>query len=91
MSISKQKSRIGLQMVEPGEEGFSEERLARIGTSMQRYIDNQIIPGILTVVARHGRIVHFESQGLMDIENNKPMKNDTIFRKIGRASCRERV
>ena len=35
---------------------------------------------MLTVVARHGRIVHFQSQGLMDIEANKPMANDTIFR-----------
>ena len=80
MNTSKQKSQTGLPIAEPEDEGFSKERLARIGTSMQRYIDNRIIPGIITVVARHGRIVHFESMGLMDIENNKPMKADTIFR-----------
>ena len=36
--------------------------------------------GIVTLVARHGRIVHFESRGLMDIAANKPMASDTIFR-----------
>ncbi len=80
MNTSKQKSHAGLPMGEPGEAGFSAVRLARIGTSMKRYIKDRIIPGIITVVARHGKIVHFESQGLMDIEHNKPMKNDTIFR-----------
>jgi CubicO group peptidase (beta-lactamase class C family) len=64
----------------PEEVGFSSERLARIRPAMQKYIDARMIPGILTLVARHGHIVHFESQGLMDIEANKPMANDTIFR-----------
>jgi len=66
-------------MTEPEEVGFSSERLARIGTAMQRYIDSRTIPGVLTVVARHGLIVHFQSQGMMDIEANKPMADDTIF------------
>lgn len=47
---------------------------------MQKYIDARMIPGILTVVARRGRIVHFETRGLMDIEASKPMTSDTIFR-----------
>jgi CubicO group peptidase (beta-lactamase class C family) len=64
----------------PEEVGFSSERLARIRPVMQKYIDARMIPGILTLVARHAHIVHFESQGLMDIEANKPMANDTIFR-----------
>ena len=47
---------------------------------MQRHIDARIVPGVLTVVARHGRIVHFQAQGQMDIEAGKPAKDDTIFR-----------
>ena len=31
-------------------------------------------------VARRGRIAHFESQGLMDLETRKPVRNDSIFR-----------
>jgi CubicO group peptidase (beta-lactamase class C family) len=77
---SKLKLQAGLPMTEPEEVGFSSERLARIGTAMQRYIDERTIPGVLTVVARHGRIVHFQTQGMMDIEAKKPMAGDTIFR-----------
>jgi len=31
-------------------------------------------------VSRRGKVVHFERFGLMDIESNKPMQADTIFR-----------
>jgi CubicO group peptidase (beta-lactamase class C family) len=72
--------REGLPAVTPEEVGFSSARLARIGPAMQKYIDARKIPGIVTLIARHGRIVHFESRGLMDIEANKPMARDTIFR-----------
>jgi CubicO group peptidase (beta-lactamase class C family) len=32
------------------------------------------------VVARRGRLVHFEAHGLMDVEANKPMARDALFR-----------
>ena len=47
---------------------------------MQGYVDNGYVPGFLTVVARRGKIVHFETIGMGDIENNKPIEADTIFR-----------
>ncbi len=70
----------GLPTTEPEEVGFSTERLARIGPAMQRYVDACEIPGVITVAARHGQIVHFESRGMMDIEANKRMADDAIFR-----------
>ncbi len=70
----------GLATGEPEEMGFSSERLGRIGDMMQKYIDARMAPGILSLVARHGKVVYFESRGLMDIENSRPMAKDTIFR-----------
>ena len=70
----------GLPMVVPEDVGVSTERLERIRPVMQNYIDNGRIPGFLTVVARRGKIVHFETIGMRDIENNKPIEADTIFR-----------
>jgi CubicO group peptidase (beta-lactamase class C family) len=70
----------GFLTTEPEDVGFSTERLARIGPAIQKYIDAKMIPGAVTLVACHGCIVHFESRGLMDIEGNKPMANNTIFR-----------
>jgi len=64
----------------PDEAGFSAERLERINIGMQRYIDQKLIAGIVTLVARHGRVVHFERFGMQDIEAHRPMELDTIFR-----------
>ena len=82
MSSAKSSDRptTGLPTTDPEEAGFSPERLARIGPAMQKYIDARLIPGVLTLVARHGRIVHLESRGLMDIEANKTVSSDTVYR-----------
>ena len=67
-------------MTVPEEVGVSAERLERIRPVMQNYVDDGRIPGFLTVVARRGKIVHFETIGMRDIENNTPVEADTIFR-----------
>ena len=64
----------------PEEVGVSAERLKRIRPVMQGYVDDGHLPGTLTVVARHGKIVHFETIGMRDVENKKPIEPDTIFR-----------
>lgn len=64
----------------PESVGMSSERLLRIHTAMQRHIDAGNIQGAVTVVARRGKVVHFETHGLMDIEQDRPMAKDAIFR-----------
>jgi CubicO group peptidase (beta-lactamase class C family) len=80
MSPTKSSKSWPLPVAEPEEVGFSSERLARIRPAMQKYIDNQEIPCMITLVARHGKIVYFESQGYMDIESKRPVRKDAIFR-----------
>ena len=70
----------GLPRAAPEEVGVSTEHLERIRPVMQGYVDDGRIAGLLTVVARRGKIVHFETIGMRDIENNKPIEVDTIFR-----------
>src|SRR5207245_6142828 len=60
--------------------GSSSERLQRSNELVQRYIDSGQISGAVTMVARKGRVAHFEAQGLMDIESRAPMRKDAIFR-----------
>ena len=64
----------------PEEVGFSSERLQRVHDAVQRHIDAKELSGVVTLVARRGRVAHFEAQGLMDIESKKPMPKDGIFR-----------
>ncbi|MXV73329.1 beta-lactamase family protein [Candidatus Poribacteria bacterium] len=70
----------GLPRAVPEQVGISTEHLERIRPVMQGYVDDGRIAGFLTVVARRGKIVHFETIGMRDVENEKPMEADTIFR-----------
>ena len=47
---------------------------------MQHYVDEGKIPGALTMIAREGRLVHFEKFGMRDVAGAKRMEFDTIFR-----------
>ena len=64
----------------PEEVGLSAERLKRVTELMQRHIDASTFSGAVTLVARNGRIAHFEAQGVMDLDSKRPMQKDAIFR-----------
>ena len=63
----------------PESVGMSSERLKRIDGFVQEYVDAGRIAGAVTLVARGGKVVHFEAQGWRDRENGVPMTKDTIF------------
>ena len=60
--------------------GMSADRLARIGPAMQQQIDKGIFPGAVTLVARDGKVVHFEAHGYLDAAKTKPMRKDAVFK-----------
>jgi CubicO group peptidase (beta-lactamase class C family) len=59
--------------------GMSAKRLERINAFIKDYIDTNQIAGAVTLVARKGKIVHFEAQGWRYKEDNQPMEKDAIF------------
>jgi len=69
-----------LPLSKPEKVGMSTERLERINTVMKRYIDDELVAGTVTLVARKGKIVHYEAQGLKDVADKDPMRKDAIFR-----------
>jgi CubicO group peptidase (beta-lactamase class C family) len=75
-----QTSASGLPVGKPEDVGMSSERLLRVRTAMKRYVDKGLVPGVVTLVARHGRVVHLEAMGYRDAETKAPMTTDTIFR-----------
>ena len=64
----------------PEDVGMSTQRLGNVARFVQRYIDEQKFPGALSLVARRGKVVHFETYGQMDHERSLPMRSDAIFR-----------
>jgi CubicO group peptidase (beta-lactamase class C family) len=66
---------------EPESVGLSKARLDRITQHLeQRYVGPGKIAGCLTLVSRRGQIAFLESSGQMDLERQKPMTEDTLFR-----------
>jgi len=70
----------GITVASPEKVGLSSERLNRIGSVMNVFIDSGKIPGMVTMVLRQGKVAYFEAFGNMDIEANKKMTRDAIFR-----------
>ncbi|MCB1646810.1 MAG: beta-lactamase family protein, partial [Pseudomonadales bacterium] len=64
----------------PEDVGLSGARLYKIDHLTQRYIDEGKLAGTITMVSRRGKIAHLEAQGKMDIEADKDMDDDTLFR-----------
>src|SRR5437867_1577678 len=60
--------------------GFSVERLKRLDDAMQGLVDSKQLAGIVTLVARHGKVVHQKVFGQQDLASAKPMQKDAIFR-----------
>jgi CubicO group peptidase (beta-lactamase class C family) len=69
-----------LPSAKPESVGMSTERLGRLDAVMHDWVDKGRIAGVVTLVARRGKVVHVDAYGKADIEHNKPMTNDTYFR-----------
>ena len=60
--------------------GLSPERLARLTRSMERYVAQGQVAGVVSLISRYGEIAALEAFGLADIETGHPMRPDTLFR-----------
>ncbi len=59
---------------------MSSERLQSLSALGNRYVADGNYSGLVTLVARKGKIVHFEAHGRYGVDNEKPMETDTLFR-----------
>jgi CubicO group peptidase (beta-lactamase class C family) len=64
----------------PSNVGFNPERIDRIDEVINRAIANKEVPGVVALVARNGKIAYQKSFGYADMESQKPMHDDAIFR-----------
>jgi len=46
---------------------------------MQQAVDDKKIAGIVTILARHGKIIDYRSYGERDVAAHAPMTKDVIF------------
>lgn len=66
--------------VKPEVVGFSTERLEKLDAGMNALVDGKQLAGMVTVLARHGKVVEEKTYGYADLASKKPMTKDTIVR-----------
>ena len=65
---------------DPADVGFDADRLRRLDTYFEPYVDDGRLPGWLVLVSRRGEIAYLSTYGARDIESGAPVETDTLFR-----------
>ncbi len=71
---------IDLSLNKPESVGFSSERLERLHALMQQTVDQKQLPGAVTILARHGKVIDYRTYGVKDLASGAPLTKDAIFR-----------
>jgi len=79
-AVHSSKAPAKLTAAAPGSVGFDESRLNLLSAAMHREVDGGEVAGIVTMLARHGRIVNFDAYGKDNIAKGTPLRRDLIFR-----------
>ena len=66
--------------IQPEEAGMAADRLARIETVMQQYIDQGKMAGLVCLLVRNGGVVYEKNLGKLDVAKATPIPPDAIFR-----------
>lgn len=66
--------------LDPEAVGFSSARLTRVSEFVDREVTEGRLAGAVTLIARHGQIVHFESAGRYGLDDDRPLDTDALFR-----------
>lgn len=69
-----------VKLADPASVGMSKEGLAGIDAAMHGLVDQGRLAGVTTLVARHGKVVHFDAYGAQDAGTKVPVARDTIWR-----------
>jgi CubicO group peptidase (beta-lactamase class C family) len=67
-------------LAKPETAGLSSVRLKRVTEAMKSSVDNGHAAGALGMIARRGKLVYLETNGMADTAAGTPVRPDTIFR-----------
>ena len=70
---------VAVLFLAPLTHAVDESKLAAIPLKMKEFVDKNEVPGVVTLLATRDKIVHSSAVGAADLENNTPMRPDTIF------------
>src|SRR6266852_1011511 len=59
--------------------GLDMQRLGKIHQRMQEFVSSRQAAGIVTLVQQNGKVVEIDAVGMQNVEENKAMRQDSIF------------
>ena len=69
-----------VKIADPASVGVSPSGLQAIDKTFHGLVDQGRLAGVTTLLARHGKVVHFDAYGVQDVSTKAPVTRDTIFR-----------
>ena len=78
--VMSEPATMPLPVAEPATQQVSPEGLARLHALVGGMVDEGKHAGAATMVVRNGKIIDWQNWGMADIDDSKPIQNDTIFR-----------
>ena len=64
----------------PESVGIAADRLSRLNAAMKRLVDDKQVAGLVTLLERHGKVVHYNAAGVLDVRKPDLVQKDSIFR-----------
>ncbi len=80
LALAQPAASEGPRPARPDVAGVSAERLDRMHQRLQAFVDRGALAGLVTLVAREGKVVDQWAGGMQDREKRQPMRPDAIFR-----------
>ncbi|MCW9711831.1 beta-lactamase family protein [Aliifodinibius salicampi] len=71
---------LSVTVTPPEEVGLSSDRLKHLTREIEHNIEEGQLAGSVVLIARDGEIAYLNASGMQDLEENIPMKENTIFR-----------
>ncbi|MBL6664131.1 MAG: beta-lactamase family protein [Flavobacteriales bacterium] len=69
-----------LEKKDPELVGVSSERLNRVSEISKNYVAEGKVPGIVTMIARKGKLIYFEAYGNRGVDSKVKIKKNDLFR-----------
>ncbi|OYW42208.1 MAG: hypothetical protein B7Z38_05840 [Rhodobacterales bacterium 12-64-8] len=71
---------LGMPTASPESQGFTKAGLDQLTAEFRKLVDDKKLAGVTTLVARHGKVVHFDTYGAANATTGDALKPDSIFR-----------
>ncbi|HEV7689228.1 MAG TPA: serine hydrolase [Hyphomonadaceae bacterium] len=79
-SYSAPAAQLGMPTASPESVGYSTAGLDAVNKTFHDLVDQQKLAGVTTMIARHGKVVSFDTYGKANASTGEPLRPDSIFR-----------